>query len=339
MKISIFASIWSQNLWDELILKNEIKLLEEKYWKNTCFIVFTYDRKNPFFTQKNIKYKEYFPIWIRDKKNLFRNIKNFINFIFETWTSDLIVLWWGGIIYDIEYQNTNIPLELWLKRIKVFNFFNKKYIFFRWGINIKNIENLDLVKKIFIKAHKIEVRDEYSYDLLRNLWIKSKIELDPVFYDRGVLIKNNSLVWIVSSYNFNKYYLNNFDFKWKTIWLALRSWYFVQESKISWRMEEWIIAEVIEALVKNGAKVILLPHSFHKTDNKANDYIFLKKFSSKQVILKNNMEDVYEIYKNKEVDFIFAMRLHSIILSHVYEIPFVAISYSTKTDEVLKNFN
>jgi polysaccharide pyruvyl transferase WcaK-like protein len=36
------------------------------------------------------------------------------------------------------------------------------------------------------------------------------------------------------------------------------------------------------------------------------------------------------------MDLVLAMRLHSIILSQVYNIPFIWISYSTKTDEVLK---
>ena len=47
------------------------------------------------------------------------------------------------------------------------------------------------------------------------------------------------------------------------------------------------------------------------------------------------MQEVYDVYKNKEIDICFSMRLHSIILSHVYEIPFVWISYTKKTDEVL----
>ena len=62
-KISIFASIWSQNLGDELILKNEINLLKKEFWENTKFFVFTYDKKDLFFKEKNVFYKEYFPIW------------------------------------------------------------------------------------------------------------------------------------------------------------------------------------------------------------------------------------------------------------------------------------
>ena len=79
-KISIFAAIWSQNLWDELILKNEIKLLRNEFWEKTKFFVFTYDKTDIFFTDKYVKYKEYFPIWIKNKKNIFRNIFNFFHF-------------------------------------------------------------------------------------------------------------------------------------------------------------------------------------------------------------------------------------------------------------------
>lgn len=337
MKISIFASIWQQNLWDELILKNEIKLLEEEYWNNSEFVVFTYDKKHPFFTAKNITYKEYFPFWIRKKRNIFKNIKNFFSFIFSVIKSDLIVLGWGGIIYDTENQTTKTPLDLWLWRTKIFNFFDKSYIYFRWGINIKNEENLVKVEKIFRKMQKIEVRDEYSFLLLKKLWIKSKIKKDPVFYDRWNLITTKSLQWIVSSFEFNKDILKNYSLKWKKVWLALRSWYFVKKSKISDRMEEWIIREIVNYLLEQGAEIVLLPHSFHQTDDLANDFIFLARFLwTPGISIKENIQEVYEVYKNKEIDFCFAMRLHSIILSHVYEIPFVWVSYSTKTDEILE---
>jgi polysaccharide pyruvyl transferase WcaK-like protein len=51
------------------------------------------------------------------------------------------------------------------------------------------------------------------------------------------------------------------------------------------------------------------------------------------------MMSVYETYKNKEIDFCFAMRLHSIILCQVYGISFMGVSYSTKTEEILKELS
>jgi polysaccharide pyruvyl transferase WcaK-like protein len=68
-----------------------------------------------------------------------------------------------------------------------------------------------------------------------------------------------------------------------------------------------------------------LPHSFHKTDKIANDYLFLNKFLkiNEKVRIVNSMEDVYSKYIYKEFDICLAMRLHSMILSQVYKIPFV----------------
>jgi polysaccharide pyruvyl transferase WcaK-like protein len=49
------------------------------------------------------------------------------------------------------------------------------------------------------------------------------------------------------------------------------------------------------------------------------------------------MQESYEIYKNKKIDFNFAMRLHSIILSEVYNIEYIGISYTKKTENLLKD--
>jgi polysaccharide pyruvyl transferase WcaK-like protein len=150
MIISIFASIWAQNLWDELILKNEIKMLEKEYWKKTQFIVFSYDYKNPFFKKSNIVYKEYFPTWMKQISNLPRNIKNFFSFLNVVIKSDLIVIWWWGIIYDNEKQTAKWPLDSWLFRTNIFSLFRKKFNFFAVWINISNKIYFHELKKICI---------------------------------------------------------------------------------------------------------------------------------------------------------------------------------------------
>ena len=160
-KISIFASIWSQNLGDELILKNEINLLKKEFWENTKFFVFTYDKKDLFFKEKNVFYN--FPIWFSKPWNIFRNIKNFFVLIFTIIFSDFIVIWWGGIIFDKENQSTRNPLDLWNFRTKLFRFFCKKIYFFRVWIDIKQEENL----KKLLKEIKWEFKqdDKNPYDL------------------------------------------------------------------------------------------------------------------------------------------------------------------------------
>jgi hypothetical protein len=66
-----------------------------------------------------------------------------------------------------------------------------------------------------------------------------------------------------------------------------------------------------------------LPHSFHKTDILANDFEFLKQFLNSDVEIAENMQEVYDFYKNKKMDLCISMRLHSMILSQVYEINYI----------------
>ena len=54
------------------------------------------------------------------------------------------------------------------------------------------------------------------------------------------------------------------------------------------------------------------------------------------VYVAKNLDEVYSFYTEKKLDLSLAMRLHSMILSQVYEIPFVAFSYSKKTEELVK---
>jgi len=339
MKIAIFASIWAQNLWDELILKNEIKILREKYkYKNPRFIVFSYDYKNLFFEAQNIEYKEYFPIWLKNPKNIFKNIKNFFLFIKETISADLIVVWWWWLFFDNEAWNKKNPLDLWIFRMKFFNFFLKKIYFFRIWLSIKKQESFEKIYKIFSGKRKIiEVRDNYSLKVLQDLGIEGVIKkYDPVFWDSWKSIDEilNKKVCIKKIFkNFNIKDLQTIDFENKIVGIAFRSGYLTKDPEL----EILMIKEIIEFIQKSWAKVIFIPHSFSKQDILSNDFEWMKLVASK---LKNleiawTMQETYDFYRNKKLDLVLAQRLHSIILSQVYEIPFVWISYSKKTSEIL----
>jgi len=333
MMISIFSSVWWQNLWDELILKNEIKILEKKYSKDTKFVVFSYDPQNPFLRKSNIVYKEYFPIWIRKFSNILINIKNFYYFFYYVFKSDLIVIWWGWIIYDTENQSTREPLDQWLFRSKVFNFFNKKVLFFSVWLNIKNQFNYHKVKEIF-SGSEVTVRDSYSQKLLKELWVASTIVRDPVFSEVIPVNRKSMIIKRVRSYDFTCNDLSDINLEWKKVALAIRKWYLIKSWLEKNNIEEDnIVNEIIDYILKKWWEVILLPHSFHKTDYLANDYLFLN--INQKVRIVSSMQDVYNKYIYKEFDLCLAMRLHSIILSQVYWIPFVWISYSKKTDETL----
>ncbi|MDD2871835.1 MAG: polysaccharide pyruvyl transferase family protein [Candidatus Gracilibacteria bacterium] len=337
MIISIFASIGGQNLGDELILKNEVKLLEKKYGKDTKFVVFSYDYKNPFLKKSNVVYREYFPIGIRDISNIFNNIKNFFVFLYTVFISDLIVIGGGGIIYDSENQSTREPLDQWLFRTRVFNFFRKNVLFFAVGLNIKDKFNYHKVKQIFSQA-EVTVRDSYSHELLKELGIASTIVKDPVFSDVSSDTSKNMIIKKVNSFDFRFTDFEDIDLKGKKVAIAFRKGYLTKTGlEKNNQDEEKIINDIIDYILEKGGEVILLPNSFHKSDYLANDYMFLYNFLriNQKIRIVSTMEDVYKKYIYKEFDICLAMRLHSIILSQVYQIPFVGVSYSKKTDEIL----
>ena len=61
----------------------------------------------------------------------------------------------------------------------------------------------------------------------------------------------------------------------------------------------------------------------------------LKEFTRDSVIIPPTMHETYEYYSQKKLNLCLAQRLHSMILSEVYEIPFVWFIYGKKTKELL----
>jgi len=347
MNISILASIWCQNLWDELILKNIVKRKNFGFFSTPGlkFNIFSYDPKNPFFETQNIKYKEYFPIWSKKPKNILRNLYNFFVFINTISKSDLLIIWWWGIIYDNENQSVKNPLDSWVFRTKIARFFKIDIVFYWVWIDIKNQDNLEKLKTIFKWAKDIFVRDSNSQNILEKIWIKSKIILDPVFNDNisspGVENSTPGLKMCLKKLNskeFNLKDLNNIDFNEKKVWIAFRSWFFNNhKNKNLWDSIEILkIKELINFIIKLWWEVILLPHSFHKTDILANDYNFLSKFKSWNIKISSSMQETYEYYTQKKLDLCLAQRYHAMILSEVYEIPFIWFIYWSKTRELLR---
>lgn len=331
MKISIFASIGAQNLWDELILKNEIELLKWEFWDESMFQVASYDAKNPLFQIANTSYFEYFPLGIKQIKNIFRNIRNFFKFLSVITWSDRVIIWGGGIIYDSELQSVWDPLNQWLFRARVARLFRKKLYFYAIGVDIKNLENNITLKKIFKNAWKITVRDSKSQQQLSELWIKSELVDDPVMREAW---EKWDILGIHKSKSFKLKEFENYDFQWKKVWLALRSWYIWTSGDP--RIEKLLVEELCSFIEKKWGKVVFIPHSLHLSDKQANDHEFMQQFLNYDREIYADLWEVYTVYNHKMIDLVISMRLHSIILSYVYGIDQIVLSYSKKTDEVIK---
>jgi len=106
--------------------------------------------------------------------------------------------------------------------------------------------------------------------------------------------------------------------------------------------EKKLIEEFCNFIEKKGGKIIFLPHSMHNDDSLANDYEFMKSFMKDGRRILESLGEVYAWYKSPDSlesgreKICITMRLHSILLSYVYGIDQVALSYSQKTDELIK---
>lgn len=325
-KIAIFGAFWCQNLGDELILKNEIKLIKNEE-KDVFFHVFSYDLNDIFFKKSYISYSKYFPIWLKNPKNLFQNFVAYFKMIKVFIESDEVIFWGWWIIYDNEVNIGSNPLNIRFFRAKIAKLLWCKLKSYAIWINIKNEKNYSKLKEIFSLFDEITVRDIASQKHLERLWIKSKIIKDPVFSENNwkwkVLQKLESKSFKAKDVEYEK-------LKDKVVWISVREWF-------ADRVE---IEEMIKTLSQNVKKVIIVPFSFHKTSEKENDYLFLKKIAKKYWIeIKKNISESYKVCKDKEIDVMIWMRLHSIILSYIYGIDLITISYSSKTEEIIKTLD
>ncbi len=305
MNISILTATWNYNLWDELILFEEYKIFKEVF-KESKFNIFTYD-KNSCFIKDNVNYINYFPSWI--KKYFFTNLKYLWQNIITFYKSDLIIIWWWWLIYDREIQKSKSNLLQWKFRVFLAKLFWKKIIYFAIWINIQE-KNYKKIKFLFNGENiKISVRDKKSQEILEKIWVKSTLIYDPVF-----LLNWNDI---------NKH-------KNKTVWISIRQGYLKNEKEN--------LKQIILYFSRYWYKIIFLTHSIHKKDAIANDYKFLLNLSKKyKCLITENLNQTLLTYKN--LDLLIGMRLHSMILSSLYSIPFIWINYNTKTEELLKILN
>lgn len=306
MKISIFTATGHYNLWDELILLEEYEVFK-KYFVDAKYSIFTYDKKSSMIKKwENIDYIKYFPAWLF--KHPLKNIGYFFKNILTIIESDIVIIWWGWLIYENEVQDSHFPILQWLFRITLAKIFAKKIIYFAVWVNLSKI---NFFKRFLFSGKKVlvSVRDEKSSKTLSSFWIQNTIINDPVF-----LLKPEK-----------KQYNNE-----KIIWISLRKWYLKNEAEN--------IKQMILYLSKKWYKIVFLSHSIHRFDDLANDYLFLKDISKKYwITITKDINETLSYYN--KLDFVIGMRFHSLILSLVYNIPFLALSYSQKTDELLKEFS
>lgn len=161
---------WSyKNLWDELILLWNVRLLQQ----NGCKVLISAYNPNwlkKFFSQfsdlQPIVYLHEFPKWIRSFLRYFftKTIKE----LKEYCSVDVVVIWWWEILTE-ESVNSYWYWNFWL--LPLLTKLKKINIYLMWGIQIpKKKFNISLFKWLLKYVNYIYARDAESVEELKNFW-------------------------------------------------------------------------------------------------------------------------------------------------------------------------
>ncbi len=207
------------------------------------------------------------------------------------------------------FQDTTGILSLWyyLLIISTAKIFKKTVFVYAAGIGeIKCAFNSFLIKKCFDKVDFITVRTEQDSKLLKSFAVEREITVtsDPVF---GLELPQSE----------NK---STFGKK-QRIGIILR------KTK-NWKNDVKVFSELSDLIVKNlKAEIVFIPFQLSK-DIKLLNLIKNNVNVPVDIFAWNDTEKLLELFS--QFDIIVSMRLHGLILSAKYKIPFVALPRYSK---------
>lgn len=215
---------WFKNMWDELILLWNIKLLQQ-LWKKIFVVSQDNKRLKEFLSKEidcsDITFLDELPRWFRStfryiKKNGFSQIKDF-------WNIDTVILWWGEILteespHSYYYWFWSIWPSLILRR----------NLYIMWGVQVpKKKINKILFNWILKRTNKIYCRDFEWVSELKKYWFNNaEFFMDTSYFVRDnrkkYLIKNDKKYIIININKNGKQFMD--DLK-KEIKVYLDKWY------------------------------------------------------------------------------------------------------------------
>ncbi|MFP4459828.1 MAG: polysaccharide pyruvyl transferase family protein [Candidatus Zixiibacteriota bacterium] len=232
-------------------------------------------------------------------------------------SSDLYILGGGGLLKD--FGDDSKSLKSWLHNIDIANKLGKKTALGAIGVeNVRFEESFHEIKRVISNVDLITVRDQISYDILREAGIKKDIH---IFSDPAVILAE------AKKRSIDKGKIN--------VFVSLRHWFSTgfktEDSEIEARFHRQL-ARFFDEIATN-VKLHFIPM---RTVDYDNDVEIAKK-------LVSHMQQDCEIEINEvppsvegfidmldDCDIMIGMRLHSAILATAKAIPTIAISYSPK---------
>jgi polysaccharide pyruvyl transferase CsaB len=233
--------------------------------------------------------------------------------------SNVLISGGGSLIQDVTGVKS---LLYYLSIIAAAKIFRKRTMIYSQGIGPLNSNfSKKMVRFVLNYVDCITVRDEASKNLLKKIGVNKdiKVTADPVLCQCS---KDIDL-----SYGRNIIKRNGISQEQHIIGIAVRNW----DDLKGYKKE---IAKIADKLVLKGYQVLFVP--FHFPDDISACRDTMRIMEKDAFIMKDNVsvEEMFSLIGNLEL--MIGMRLHSLIMSAVMNVPMVGISYDPKIDNFLK---
>lgn len=234
---------------------------------------------------------------------------------------DLLLMGGGSLLQDATSPRSVL---YYLGLVMVAKLYRKPVVFYAQGIGpINKRSSKRLIQYVVNKVDVITVRDFESGEDLRRFGVKTPI---VVTADPAITIQPESIDLNIGRNILNEQNINGE----KTIAISVRSW--KKEQKY---LEK--IAFVADHYASKGWDILFLSMQYPEDITACRSIMNLMKNDAHIIDIQLNFKEIMSVIGN--VRFVLGMRLHSIILAAVMNIPFVAISYDPKIERFVERLD
>jgi polysaccharide pyruvyl transferase CsaB len=230
--------------------------------------------------------------------------------------SDMLLMGGGSLLQDATSPRS---VMYYLGIVTMAKFLNKPVIFFAQGFGpITHPISKILIKSIVNKVDIITLRDQNSAEDMKKLGVNRPIHVtaDPALTIRPSAVNPEiSRKWLLANDK-------------PSFAISIRKW----KNEENFKQE---IARMADEMVRKGWNVYFLPMQFPSDVSPSEDIMNL--MQEQGAVLLNEKMNFHEIISFiGHMNFVLGMRLHSIIIAAVHNVPFVGISYDPKINRFLE---
>ncbi|WP_018132145.1 polysaccharide pyruvyl transferase CsaB [Effusibacillus pohliae] len=235
----------------------------------------------------------------------------------ELHRSNLLVMGGGSLLQDVSSPRSVV---YYLGIAALAKTLGKPVVFYAQGIGPINKKfSKQLIRRIVNKVDLITVRDDKSYDDLKKLGVHKPpihVTADPALaIDTSLFPKENGIA-ILKQFNV-------LPESRPLVGIAIRNWH------TSHPYLE-VLARTCDELHRRGWQVVFIPMQYPGDVHVSQQVISQMQEPAVLLDRQFSFRDISSIIAS--MDLIVGMRLHSLILAALFEVPFVSLSYDPKIE-------